>query len=63
MASGGRLVSVMSAGVAFREDRRARDFRALVDARGGSIESLPEGSFSASGTGVHTVVVTLEAPT
>ncbi len=55
----GLLVSVMSAGVAFRADRMTTQFRALVDERGGTIEPLPDGSFKASGTGVRTVVVTI----
>ena len=56
---GGRLVSVMSAGVTFRENSLTREFRDLVNSRGGKIEALPEGSFKASGTGVHTVIVTI----
>lgn len=55
----GLLVSVMSAGVAFRADRLTPQFRALVDDRGGTIEPLPDGSFKASGTGVRTVVVVI----
>ena len=57
---GGRLVSVMSAGVTFRQDRKAAEFRALVDSCGGSIEPLPPGSFKPSGTNVNTVLVVLE---
>lgn len=56
LKAGGRLVSVMSAGVAFREDRLASEFRAYVE-NVGSIEPLPEGSFEASGTSVNTVLV------
>lgn len=56
---GGRLVSVMAAGVTFRQDARATDFRALVEARGGTIELPPEGSFKSSGTGVSTVLVVI----
>lgn len=54
---GGRLVSVASAGVDFREDRRSREFRSWVAELGGTIKPLPEGSFRASGTDVRTVVV------
>lgn len=54
---GGRLVSVMSAGVMFRENRKAADFRAFVAARGGIIEKLPDSSFATSGTQVSTCVV------
>lgn len=53
---GGRLVSIMSAGVEFRQDRRYAEFRALDP----KIERLPELSFRVSGTDVSTVVVVLE---
>lgn len=56
---GGLLVAVMAAGVTFRENAATVEFRALVDARGGLIEALPENSFKASGTGVKTVIVTI----
>ena len=59
---GGRLVAIMSAGVAFRDDRKARDFRATVERHGGAIEALPDDSFRVSGTGVRTVLVTLNVP-
>lgn len=59
---GGRLVAIMSAGVEFREDALAREFRAFVATCRGSIERLPDGSFSESGTAVRTCLVTMEAP-
>jgi protein-L-isoaspartate O-methyltransferase len=58
---GGRLVAVMSASVMFRENRKTADFRAFVEARGGSFEKLPESSFSASGTQVNTCIVAFDA--
>lgn len=57
----GLLVSIMSAGVLYRENQLTRDFRALVATRGGSIEELPEGAFKPSGTMVRTVLVTIPA--
>jgi predicted RNA methylase len=54
---GGRLVSVMSAGVKFRSDRKTSAFRDYVYGTGGDIEDLPPDSFKESGTGVNTVVV------
>ncbi len=54
---GGVLVSVMSGGVEFRDDKLGRDFRDFVAGYDGTIERLPEGSFKASGTMVRTVVV------
>jgi len=59
LAPGGHLVAIMSEGVRFRTDAKTDAFRRLVDARG-TIEPLPDGSFLAVGTGVRTVLVTLE---
>lgn len=61
LSAGGLLVSIMGAGVVFRENKLAVEFRDLVEARGGSIEALPEGSFKESGTMVNTVIVTIPA--
>lgn len=55
----GLLVSVMSAGVTFRDNRLTQDFRDLIRERGGDIEALPDGAFKESGTGVRTVIVTI----
>ncbi len=60
LAPGGRLVAVMSAGVAFREDRRTVAFRELVRESGGTITENPDGSFKASGTAVRTVTVVMD---
>lgn len=59
---GGRLVSVMSAGVKYRQDAKTRAFRELVEQHSGTIEDLPEDAFRESGTSVRTVVVTMDAP-
>lgn len=59
LKSYGVLVSVMSAGVTFRTDRRSVEFRKLVADNGGEIEMLPEGSFKESGTMVSACVVTI----
>ena len=56
---GGRLAAIMSGGVAFRQDAKAKAFRAFVQDNGGTIEELPTGSFKASGTMVNTVLVTV----
>lgn len=50
----GLLVSVMSAGVTFRQDRRYADFRRECKPE---IIPLPEGSFKPSGTNVNAVIV------
>lgn len=57
----GRLVAIMSAGVAFRCDKLATGFRAFVQRRRGEIRPLPPDSFRQSGTGVSTVLVRLGA--
>lgn len=56
---GGLLVAVMAAGVTFRKNRLAWDFRERVAGLRGSIEALPTGIFKASGVHVSTVVVTI----
>lgn len=58
---GGVLVSVMSAGTAFRQDKRTAGFRDLVEQAGGVIEDLPGQAFRESGTDVRTVLVTVPA--
>lgn len=58
---GGRLVAVMSHGFTFRGDRATTDLRRLIEERGGTIESLPPNTFIESGTGVMSVLVTLDA--
>ena len=58
---GGRLVSIMSAGTEFRETKKAKKFRELVDEHG-YLEPLPPGSFGESGTEVNTVMVVLDKP-
>lgn len=55
----GLLVSVMAGNVEFRDNKLTRDFRDLVERRGGVIEALPDGSFKSSGTLVRTVLVTI----
>lgn len=59
LRAGGRLVSVMSAGITFRQDKIVRDFRDFLAQAGGHIEELPAGSFRASGTDVNTCIVTI----
>ncbi|MBN8609157.1 MAG: SAM-dependent methyltransferase [Deltaproteobacteria bacterium] len=55
---GGRLGAIMPSSIEFRSDRRHREFRQWAEERG-TIESLPDGSFKASGTGVRTCLVML----
>ena len=57
LAPGGRLVAVMSQGVEFRQDRKAVEFRKLLEDLNGSMHDLPPGSFASSGTMVNTIYV------
>jgi len=59
VAPGGKLISIMSAGVAFRENRKTVEFRAMMD-RYGYMERLPDASFKLSGTLINTVLVVME---
>ena len=56
---GGRLVAVMPASIKSRADKAARALRVTVAAAFGSYEDNDAGAFEASGTGVHTVIVTI----
>ena len=61
LATKGKLTSIMSAGVSFREDRRTQAFRALVNEHG-TIRPLPDQTFKESGTHVSTVIISLTHP-
>lgn len=54
---GGRLVSVMSAGVEFRRDKRYAEFRERFSPE---LTRLPENSFRESGTNVSTVIAVID---
>ncbi|MFC9285671.1 methyltransferase [Streptomyces sp. NPDC057052] len=56
----GLLVSVMSWTVA-EHTRKTAKFRALVEARGGTVEAVAAGAFKESGTDVPTVIVAIPA--
>ncbi|WP_051856126.1 methyltransferase [Streptomyces sp. NRRL S-1868] len=56
----GLLVSVMSWAVT-DHTRQTAKFRALVEARGGSVEAVPRRAFAESGTDIDTVLVTIPA--
>lgn len=57
----GMLTSIMSAGIKFRDNKLTNTLRTLIQERGGEIEDLPAGAFQSSGTGVHTVLVSIPA--
>jgi len=52
-----KVVSVMSASVLFRTNRKTVEFRELIDRWNGIITPLPEKAFKDSGTNVNTCVV------
>ena len=58
---GGRLVSIMSAGVLFRENKKTVTFREMLN-QYGQYERNPEGSFKVSGTMVNTIIVVMDKP-
>lgn len=59
---GGRLVTVMSRGVLFRENKMTQDFRRFVEGLKRDFIPLPEAAFVSSGTNVRTVLLSLDKP-
>jgi len=55
-----RVVSVMSASVMFRDNKKTVDFRERIEKLGGAIEMLPEKTFSESGTNVQTCLIVVD---
>ena len=66
LAPGGRLVSIMSQGPFFRDDKKAKEFREWLDEIGGQSEQLPEEAFKGieafRQTGVRTRIVWVDRP-
>lgn len=63
LAPGGRLVAIASAGFKGRAMKATKAVRDRIEAWGGAIEDLPEGSFKEAGTNVATVLITVDRPT
>lgn len=60
---GGILVSVISEGAFFREDKKTVAFRDWLKTCGSvQVEKLPDGSFKDSGTGVNTRLIVIHKP-
>jgi len=55
-----QVVSIVSASILFRDNKKTTAFRELVDSLGGEITPLPDKSFSESGTNVRTCVVCVD---
>ncbi len=56
---GGKLVAVMSAGTEFRNTKKSKAFRDLVEKNNGRFFDLPAGSFASVGTYCNTVILEL----
>jgi hypothetical protein len=61
LAPKGILTAVVSAGIFFRADKKARSFREFLKATKAVIHDVPAGSFKSSGTGIETKIVQLRA--
>lgn len=59
---GGCLVAVLGAGLSYRDDKPTMELRRLIQEWGGTITSLPAGSFRLSGTEVSSVMVAITKP-
>lgn len=63
LAPGGRLVAIVPAGYEFRNDRRHREIRQLVEEHGGQHVDLGDDAFATSGApGIRTVVISVDKP-
>jgi len=61
LAPGGILVTIMSAGVLFRENKKTVEFREqIMEPHGTYLDRLPSGAFKESGTQVNTILLRLE---
>ena len=57
LSEGGMLISIAPTGVRFRDDRRVKELRRLIERNQGAIVELEEDAFKASGTCVSTVMI------
>ena len=55
-----RVVTIMSSGIKWREDRRAREFRKRLRGHKHTITDIEAGAFKSSGTMVSTVLLEIE---
>lgn len=59
LKDGGHLVAVMSAATEFRETKKSKSFREIVEQHSGRFWDLPSGSFREVGTNVNTCLLAL----
>lgn len=57
LAEGGQMVAILPASYRYSERQTAQRVREVVQASGGTVEDLPEGTFRGAGTSVRTVLV------
>lgn len=57
---GGKLVSIASASIKYRDNRLTREFRKEIEDANGAIFDNPENSFLVSGTKVDTVIIIMD---
>jgi phospholipid N-methyltransferase len=62
LRKGGRLVTVMSPGFLYRDDKLHQTFRKEVEDLNMHYEELPEGTFKESGTNIRTVLLKWSRP-
>ena len=61
LAPGGILVTIMSAGVLFRQNKKTVEFRDnIMEPHGTHLDRLPAGAFKESGTMVNTILLRLQ---
>lgn len=62
LAEGGRIVSIMSAGVRFRTNKKTKEFFEKIDREGCSFkfEEVEDGAFKSSGTMVKTTIIVID---
>ena len=61
LAPGGVLIAIAPSGFAFREDRRIKQLRSLIE-QYGSWHDTEDNAFKESGTGVKTVMISMQKP-
>lgn len=59
LAPGGILRAIVPGGFAFRQEKRVKTFRELVETHG-TWQALEEGAFAESGTGVRTLLLSMK---
>lgn len=59
LSNNGVLVSIISPGYEYRQDKRAKEFRELIEKANGVEDDIPSGAFKESGTMIGTKMIKL----